>query len=461
MFLPCSLCRCPADGPTADLAQVLELLGSIGSSMWTGYTPPAGLGPAGNSDGTAGEPGQPGVLGSHQRALLFTRTAAVLAQEWPQAVQQCRLCAADFGSVEAAEGALLRLAAAAEGPQHLRLLLRLLQDGLASAFPAAAAEPASAAASEVAVTEPAAAPAADEAAAGQISTAAAASHQPQVVALHRVWATCLRMLLPLGDLNGALAALEEHAAQQAQQQSPAQGAAAPAAPVLLTEGEAAALLEAADATQGAAAAAALAMLLPYRQLQRTRWQQLLQACSSGGCGAADTAAAMPGLASVLLLAAQRQQAALVELAAGEPSQQQLFKRLVAAALHQQQAAAEAYCMPLGSSALTLRMAVAASAAAQLAEARQFTAAAWLAMQFSGTPRLLRVLDNATRVLQQLLRSCAAGSPLAVAAADAAPQLEAGVVPPGLALPHTAAALLQALPEQCAAAFEHMKDDLQL
>ncbi|KAL4457607.1 hypothetical protein ABPG75_012472 [Micractinium tetrahymenae] len=440
--------------------QVLELLGSIGTTMWPGWSPPAAaLLPSGGSDSNPSEPAQPGMLSSHQRALLFTRTAAVLAQEWPTALQQCRLSAADFGSAEAAEAALLQLAAAAEGPQHLRLLLHLLQEGLADAFPPAAAEPeptGALAATDVALQPPAAAE--NKAAAGQVLPEAAASRQQPVAPLHRVWASSLRMLLPFGDLDGALAALEQHSAPQEQQQQQAQQPAPAAAP--LTEEEAAALLEAADATQGAAAAAALALLLPNRRLCRARWQQLLQACSSGATGAADLAAALPGLSSLLLLLVQQQQAPLAELAADQHAQQQLLKVLLAAAL-QQQAAAQAYCTPLGSSALTLRMAVAAAAAAQLVEARQYTAAAWVAMQVSGTPRLLRVLDNATRVLQQLLRSCAAGSPAAAAAAAAVRKLDSGAAPPGLALPHTAAALLRGLPERCAAALARMNADLQL
>lgn len=455
----------PAAVSHPPLPQVLELLGSIGTGMWAGWIPPAAtFSPA---DGADGEPAQPGALGSHQRALLFTRTAAALALEWPQAVQQCRLCAADFGSAEAAEGALLRLAAAAEGPQHLRLLLRLLQGGLAQAFQGPAAGQEAASVSGDAGGQPAAIAAVDEAAAAQPLTPAAASPRPPVSVLHRAWAACLRMLLPLGDLQGVLAALEEHAAQQAQhgaqqaQQHPQIQQLAPAAHALLTEAEAAALLEAADATHGAAAAAALAGLLPYQPLQRLRWQQLLQACGGGGAGAADLAAALPGLDSLLLLLVQQQQGALAQLAAGEPEQQLLLKRLLAAAMQQQQAAAETYCASLGGGTLTLRMAVAAGIAAQLAGARQCGAAAWLAMHASGTLRLLRVLDSATWVLQQLLRGCAAGGPAAAAALTAAKQLEAGTFPPGLALPHTAASLLRTLPERCAAALERMRQDLQL
>lgn len=458
--------------PWAGPVQVLELLGTVGTaSMWPGWSPPlagAQLAPAGEEQGgdAAGNGGSRGAQKkpySHQQALLFTRTAAVLAVEWPEAVQRCQLSAADFGSVEAAEGALLRVAAAAEGPAHLRLLLRLLQEGLSEAFPSALPAGQPAGGNVVAAPAGEASPraAGPDPAAGE-QQAAARQGATAVVPLHRVWATCLRMLLPFGDLAGALAALDQHRAAQQQQQQALPSCAPPvAAAGVVTREEAAALLEAADATQGAAAAAALALLLPYPPLRRQRWQQLLQACSSSSStAAADVAAALPGLAPLLLLVVQQQPGLLAELACGPPGDQQLFKLLLAAGQHAG-AASAAYSVPLGGSALTLHMAVSAAAVAELASARQYTAAGWAAMQASGTPRLWRVLDSSTRVLKQLLQSCATGSPAAAGAGAAARELEAGAAHAGLPLVCTAAALLQGLPSQCDHALAQLSADLQL
>ena len=401
--------------------QVLELLGSVGSAaMWPGWRPPAGAVLSAGA-GPLGSPGGSGAGFRHHQALLFTRTAAMLAQEWPAAVQQCRLSAADFSSAEAAEAALLRMAAAAEDAAQLRLLLRIMAEALPdAAFAASEAEGPEAGA-------PAPAP------------------------LHRARSACLRALLPLGDLAGVLVALDERHAQRGQQAEQQQQRAA------LALEEAESLAEVADATQGTAAAAAVALLLPYSRLQRARWQQLLQDC--GGGAPAEAAAALPGLADLLLLLAQRQPELLIELASGGRQQQQLFQHLVAAGLQQQQQQG-GYAAGLGGG-LTLRAAVAAAAAVQLAGARLYTAAGWLAMQACGTPRLLRVLDRAPRALQQLLRSCAAGSPAAAHAAAAADSLADGGGPPGVALPHTAALLLRGLGEECNSAVAQLAADLQL
>ena len=395
----------------------------------------------------------------------------MLAVEWPEAVQQCRLSAADFADAQAAEAALLRLAAAAEQPEQLRLLLRVLAEVLPDdAFPAAA--DAAAAEEEAAAGEEGPATASPPA-----GTAAAAP----VPALHRAWAACLRSLLPLGELASVLAALDEWQAQHAQQaqqleqqsqqqeqpeeqqEQPEQPQGAGQAPALLTQQEAEALLEAADVTQGPAAAAAAALLLPYPQLRRARWQHLLLAVG-GGTSAADLAAALPGLAPLLLLLVRQQPGLLAELASGGRHGQAQLQQLVGAALMQQQRGS-AYCSPLGvSSGLTLRLAVAAVGAAELAAARQYVAAAWLAMQAAGTPCLLRVLNSGTRMLQRLLRSCASGSSAAAEAAVAAARLEAEAAGGGAAqleVPLSAAALLRALPEQCSAALGQLAADLQL
>lgn len=389
--------------------------------MWPGWQPPSHLPSASTAKAGGAAAASPGS--KHQRALLFTRTAAALAADWPSAVQQCRLAAADFADAEAADAALMRLAAAAGEAGHLRVILRLLLDVLPDdALPPAAAG------AEPAVQPPV---------------------QPAVAPLHRAWAACLRALLALGDLAGVLAALDERQAQQTErQQEPGQ------LPVLLTQQEAKSLAEAADATQGVAAAAAVSLLLPYPQLQRARWQQLLQACGGSG-GAADLAAALPGLAVLLMLVLQQQPGLLTELPSGGRQQHALFQQLAAAALlQQQQAEGGAYIHGLGGG-LTLRTAVAAAGAAALAAGRQYTAAAWLAMQASGTPRLLRVLDSGPRVLQQLLRSCAPGSSAAAAAVSAAD----GLVSSGA--PCTAAALLRGLPQACGAALAQLEGDLGL
>ncbi|PRW56208.1 MAG2-interacting 2 [Chlorella sorokiniana] len=102
--------------------QVLELLGSVGTpSLWPGWKPPASVLSAAGGSAAAATAGS-----AHRQALLFTRAAAMLAIEWPDAVQRCRLSAADCADALAAEAALLRLVAAAERPEQLRLLLRLL-----------------------------------------------------------------------------------------------------------------------------------------------------------------------------------------------------------------------------------------------------------------------------------------------------------------------------------------------
>jgi hypothetical protein len=414
--------------------QVLELLGSVGSSsMWPGWAPPelpaAGDGGSDEGGGFATTAGF-----AHRQVLLFTRTAAALAAEWPAAVQEGRLSAADFASSESAEAAMLRLAAAAEEAAQLRLLLRLLADVLSGVFAPDAGDAAGEAAERVA-----------SGVEGNPSTAAA--HEP----LHRVWSTCLRLLLPLGDLAGVLAALDEQQARRLQ---------APAPP-LLTEAEAAALSEAADATHGAAAAAAVAVLLSYPRLLRERWQQLLGAAGAGTT-AADLAAALPGLAALLLLVVQLQPALLLELvSSGDASQHKLWKLVIDAALQQQQRD-PGFAAPLSGGPLSLRMATAAVATAQLAAARQYTAAGWLAMLVCGTPRLLRVLDNSGRVLQQLLRSCSPGSPAATTAAGAASGLAAVPADAGhIAVPQAAAALLLRLPELSAQALVQLEADLGL
>lgn len=417
---------------------MLELLGTCGTdSMWPGWQPPAFPPPPEASGAADSDPAAaPAAAGrfSHHQALLFTRTAAALAVEWPAAVQECRLSSADFADAEAAEAALLRLAAAAEEAPQLRLLLRLLSEVLTEAAFAAVAAAATA--------EAPAAPAVS----GDGGEAAAAP-------LHRAWSACLRALLPLGDLPGVLASLDEQAARREEQ---------PAAPAPMTQQEAGALVEAADATHGPAAAASLALLLPYAQLQRGRWDQLLQACSSRGSSPADLAGGLPGLAALLLLVVRRRPGLLAELAGGGQQEQELLKRLVAAALLQASAPNGSFGSSLGGSSLTLRMALAASAAAHLAQARQYTAASWLAMQACGTPRLLQVLDSRARVLQQLLRSCAAGTPAAAGALTAADTLAAATAESSaLPLSQTAAGLLRALPEQCSQAAAQLVADLQL
>jgi hypothetical protein len=429
--------------PSCTHPQVLELLGSVGSSgMWPGWQPPELplLGPS-----AAASVGGVAAL-SHRQVLLFTRTAAALAIEWPAAVQGCHLSAADFASVEAAEGALLRLAAAAESTEQLRLLLRLLAEVLSSAFPSAAEGEGAAVAAATTADSLSAARQGEVESTGELGDGIA------LVPLHRVWSSCLRMLLALGDLPGVLAALDDHRGQQLQerQRQPP--------PALLSEGEAASLLEAADATHGAAAAAALALLLPYPRLQRERWQLLLQACQAASSAAADLSAMLPALSALLLLVVQQQAGMLVELASssGESRQQQqepLFKLLVGAAL-QQQLLEPGFAVPVVGNGLTLRTAVAASAASQLVAARQYTAAGWLAISACGTPRLLRVLDSSHRVLQQLLRSCAS-------AGDSAAHNGAASGANASGLPVAAAALLQQLPGQCSEAAAQLSADLQL
>lgn len=466
--------------------QVLELLGSVGTaSLWPGWAPPTSELSAAGSTPAA-------MAGSaHRQALLFTRAAAMLAVEWPDAVQRCRLSAPDFANVQAAEAALLRLVAAAERPEQLRLLLRLLHEVLPDdAFPETAgaeavlpeaAEAATATAAEeeeetaetaAASTEatdepvPEAARVEQEQAAGAPAAGVAAAAEAVTSPLHCAWAACLQSLLALRDLHSVLAALDERASQQAQQahQQPERQQGAVSPPALLTQQEAAALLEAADATQGPAAAAALALLLPYAPLRRPRWQQLLLAVGGSG-SAADLAAGLPGLAPLLLVLVQQQPALLTKLAAGDRTGQAQLQLLVSAALVQQSSGGSGYGSPLGGSGcLSLGMAVAAAAAAVLAAARQYIAAAWLAMEASGTPRLLRVLDNGPNALLRLLRSCATGSLAAENAAAAADRVESGAEDdhaPRIATPLAAAALLRSLPRQCSAALDQLAADLQL
>lgn len=427
---------------------------------------------------------------AHRQALLFTRAAAMLAVEWPDAVQRCRLSAPDFANVQAAEAALLRLVAAAKRPEQLRLLLRLLHEVLPDdAFPETAgaeavlpeaAEAATATAAEqeeetaetaAASTEatdepvPEAARVEQEQAAGAPAAGVAAAAEAVTSPLHCAWAACLQSLLVLRDLHSVLATLDERASQQAQQahQQPERQQGAGSPPALLTQQEAEALLEAADAAQGPAAAAALALLLPYAPLRRPRWQQLLLAVGGSG-SAADLAAGLPGLAPLLLVLVQQQPALLTKLAAGDRTGQAQLQLLVSAALVQQSSGGSGYGIPLGGRGLSLSMAVAAAAAAELAAARQYTAAAWLAMEASGTPRLLRVLDNGPKALLRLLRSCATGSLAAENAAAAADRLESGAEDdhaPRIATPLAAAALLRSLPGQCSAALDQLAADLQL
>lgn len=381
---------------------------------------------------------------------------------------------------------MLRLVAATERPEQLRLLLRLLGEVLLDdAFPAAqqpvgaeaesADEPAAAdegaagAAVEEQETAPASAPqeAAPAGAAAAAAETAAGANEPATAApspLHRAWAACLQSLLAQRDLRSVLATLDERAAQQAQQteQQQQQTERQQGVTALLTQQEAEALLEAADASHGPAAAVAAALLLPYPALRRPRWQQLLLALGGSG-SAADAAAGLGGLASLLILVVQQHPALIVELAGADPARQAQLQLLVSAALLQQQRGECSSGLLGASCCLSLRMAVATAAAAELAAARQYTAAAWLAMDASATPRLLRVLDNGQRVLLRMLRSCATSSPAAAGAAGAAAELESGAADGSgqTETPFAAAALLRALPGRCSAALAQLEADLQV
>ena len=177
---------------------MLELLGSVGTaSLWPGWTPPTPETSAAGGSSAAATAGS-----AHRQALLFTRAAAMLAVEWPDAVQRCRLSAADFADATAAEAALLRLVAAAEQPEQLRLLLRLLGEVLPDdVFPTAAAAQAAAAEAEAAAEEAAAAdepetgPAGEEAGAAAAAAQAAATAETAASPMHRAWAACLQSLL--------------------------------------------------------------------------------------------------------------------------------------------------------------------------------------------------------------------------------------------------------------------------
>ena len=389
--------------------QVLELLGTVGTSLWAGWAPPPG------------EPDTQAAAGSrfnHQQALLLARVVSTLAAaEWPGAAQQCRLSAADFESAEAAEGAVLRLIDVASALEQLQAVVAVLQQALQGAYLEAETAPGEA---------------------GDVQ-AQAAPHP-----LHRAWSACLHALIRQRQLAPVLSAVDEWRSQQQHQQGDSPGR------CLLARQEARSLAQAAEAALGAAAASVLAALLPYPPLRKACTEQLVEAVSSSGAGAADLAA-LPGMGPLLVtLAAEEAQPLLPQLASSRPP---TFKQLCTALLQQEDAVMWA---DLGAG-LTLRAAACASLVAQLVAARHYTAAGWLAMQFTGLHPLLRVLDNSGRAARQLLWSCSSARPAGAGAASAALPTQ---LPAALGLAHVADGLVRGLPGRCDAALRQLDSDQQ-
>lgn len=396
--------------PPLSRVQVLELLGSLGTSLWVGWWPPA--------DRAAAQAAGGGF--DHQRALLVARVVAALAAAgWPSAAQQCGLAAGDFSSVENAESAVLRLVDVADSTQQLQAVVTVLQQALAHAF----------------------------------CPAEGGGDKPEAGAhpLHRAWSACLHALLHQRELVPVLAALDEacaaaraHSAQHQQQQGSG-------GPPLLTLQEAQSLVEAADGSLGPTAAAMLSALLPYLPLHASAMRHLLETIGGSGASVPDPAA-LPGMPALLLaLAAQRTQPLLPALAS---SNQRTFRQLASTLVAQEDAS---LWVDLGAG-LTLRAAAVASLAAQLAAARHYTPAAWLAMQFSGLHPLLQVLDSSVSALRQLLRACSSAAPAGRAASavvELPPALAAALGPARLAED-----VLQNLPERCDAALQQLDLDLE-
>jgi hypothetical protein len=283
---------------------------------------------------------------------------------------------------------------------------------------------------------------------GGVATASPAGLHP----LHRCWFALLRALLCHGELQPVLLALDSGAGPDPSQQAQRKKA-------LLDREEGDALVEAAEGALGPAAAAAVAALAGSHPAREAAWDALCGACE--GTSAVEDLAAVPGMKVALALGGVAQRR-LAPLAEAKPA---LFKLLSRVMLHALQpwveisssSSSSPGCDPhiaqLDERGLTVRSALAASAAAQLAGAGRFIPAAWLALEHCRAHSFFRVLDSGIGALHALLRTAAA-------AAQPVPLL-----PPtlgeALAVPESLGGLIARLGNECNEALARMgQDELQ-
>jgi hypothetical protein len=333
--------------------QVLQMLGSLGSSMWQGWQPVEGTATLSTT----------GATYKHAEALLHSRVAAALAASWPSALIQVAITPEDFSSLEATESALMKLLETANTVEQMSAVVVLLSEvlqGASFATPSAFASPSE-----------------------NIEIIHGAGGEG-VDPLHRVWARCLTALLTQGSLDTVTSALD--------------GAVSSVSRHIVAETEAEALVAAADATLGTVAAAAVALLVPFKRIQQKEWAKIV-ALQSG-----DDLQGLPGLVP-LIIAAVHQQDLLPDLARNNPG---VFKQLCRALLEKDDVAF--FAVPRGGirpvQQLPPRTGLAVAIAAQLVSSsgNLSAAAAWVAMQHAGTHAFLRIMDSGSTVLLCLLRT---------------------------------------------------------
>ena len=409
--------------------QVLQMLDSLGSSMWKGWKAPYTMETTAlDSIATttaatttvAATGGGGGVPFNHKEALLHSRVAASLAQTWPSAVREAKVVPADFSCLENVEAAMMRMVDRAESVQQYSAVVTGLSDVLSGV--SFLSSPGSGGGGGD-----------DDEDAGTTDSI----RTPSLVdPLHRVWSACLTALVSLGALSPVISALDSRITESQKR--------------LLTEAEADLLVAAAETALGTLASTAVALYLPYMLIQEREWSKIvsLQACED-----------VRGLSGVppLFIAALCKQNLLPDLSRRNPA---VFKQLTHSILQQNEAALWNVAVLGSGKVVSLRTAVAVVAAGQLVESGQQSAAAWVAMQHAGTHSFLRILDSGRVVLMSLLRAGAAakgnggggsgGGAMSI-------ELEPAAVEAVLGASTCARAVMESVPEVAASALAHLVD----
>ncbi|KAH7618770.1 putative MAG2-interacting protein 2 [Nannochloris sp. 'desiccata'] len=350
--------------------QVIQMLGSLGYTMWQGWQPPEGAVTISSTTGAAYK---------HAETLLHSRAAAALAASWPSALKQAAITPEDFSSLESTESALMKLVDSAATVEQLSAVVVVLSEVLDGAFIGCSSE-------------------GDD----NDNDNGTLALDP----LHEVWTRTLTALLTQGSLDTVIAALDVAAAAAITTSSGATEVSKKQR-VLVREGGAEALVAAADSALGTVAAAAVALLLPYRRIQHNEWAKIVSLQSG------DDLQGLPGL-TPLAVAALHRQGLIADLARQNPG---VFKQVCRALLEKDDAAF--FAVPRGSTntgshiqQLPPRTGLAVALAAQLvlgtsgtgSRSGNISAAAWVAMQHAGTHSFLRILDSGSTVLSRLLHA---------------------------------------------------------
>jgi hypothetical protein len=350
--------------------QVIQMLGSLGSSMWQDWQP---------LEGTVTVSSTTGAAYKHAEALLHSRAAAALAASWPSALKQAAITSEDFSSLEATESALMKLVDSATTIEQFSALVMLLSEVLDGAFIDAISE-----------------------FDGNGTTIA-------LDPLHNVWTRCLTALLNQGCLDAVISALDVAAATTTFGDD-ATHVAKKQKRFLVSEVDAKALVAAADSTLGTVAAATVALLLPYKRIQHKKWDTIVSLQSG------DDVQGLQGL-TPLAVVAVHQQGLIADLARQNPG---VFKQLCRALFEKDDVAF--FAVPRGSTnsgsllqELPPRTGLAIAIAAQLvlgttsrtgssSSSGNVSAAAWVAMQHAGTHPFLRIMDSGLTLVLGLLRT---------------------------------------------------------